>query len=389
MSAVELGTSQVGRSFVRREAAAKLTGRAEYVHDLELPRMLHGKVVRSTIAHATIRRIDTRAAAALEGVHRVLTGDDIRSLIPDPHYGPAFHDQPILAFEKIRYAGEPVVLVLASDPHVAQSAAELVEIDYDPLPAVYDEVEAMSSQALVHAILKPAGTFPDLKHLEGRRGTNVALDFHLRRGDAAQAFAQAEHVFEHTFKTQQVLHLPLEPFVSIADPAGERLTLHTASQSPSFVRIEIARLLGWPENRVRVCVPFLGGGFGAKLYIKLEALVAAAALIVRAAGEDRAVDGRAVLYAHQARGNAADQERGGQGRSHTRARVRSVVERRRVCGHRSARDAEIRLHRRGSVRHRACAHRLLRALYESAAGRRACADSAYRSWCGPTKAMPT
>src|SRR5262245_48845290 len=95
------------------------------------------------------------------------------------------------------------------------------------------------------------------------------------------AFAAADHVFEHTFRTQQVLHLPLEPFVSAAEATDTGLTIHTASQSPSFVRIEIARLLGWPENRVRVKVPYLGGGFGAKLYIKLEALVAALALIVQ------------------------------------------------------------------------------------------------------------
>jgi len=95
------------------------------------------------------------------------------------------------------------------------------------------------------------------------------------------AFAAADHVFEHTFRTQQVLHVPLEPFVSIGEVTDTGLTIHTASQSPSFVRIEIARLLGWPENKVRVKVPYLGGGFGAKLYIKLEALVAALALIVR------------------------------------------------------------------------------------------------------------
>jgi CO/xanthine dehydrogenase Mo-binding subunit len=243
--------------------------------------MLYGKTARSQIAHGRIRRIDTQAARSLEGVHRVLTGEDIRALIANPHYGPAFHDQPILAFEKVRHAGEPVALVLAADPHVAAAAAQLIEVEYEELPAVYDEVEAMTSKALVHEMLKPAGTFPDLKHLEGKRDTNIALDFHLRRGDVAQAFAQAEQIFEHTFKTQQVLHLPLEPFVSVAEPSDGGLTIHTASQSPSFVRIEIARLLGWPENRVRVKVPFLGGGFGAKLYIKLEALVAAAALIVR------------------------------------------------------------------------------------------------------------
>jgi len=273
--------AQIGRSVPRREAHAKLTGRAPYVHNLVLPGMLYGKIARSSRAHARIRGIDTSAARAVPGVFRVLTAADVLKVIPDPHYGPAFHDQPILAIDKVRHAGEPLALVLASDPHVAEAAARAIEVDYEDLPAVYDEVEAMDSPAIVHEVLRPAGTFPDLKHLAGKRDTNVALDFHLRRGDTAQAFAGAAHVFEHTFRTQQVLHVPLEPFVSVAEPGDERLTLHTASQSPSFVRIEIARLLGWPENRVRVQVPFLGGGFGAKLYIKLEALVAAAALIVR------------------------------------------------------------------------------------------------------------
>ena len=129
--------------------------------------------------------------------------------------------------------------------------------------------------------LKPAGTFADLKHLKGRKGTNIALDFQLRRGDVDKAFAAAAHVFEHTFRTQKVLHLPLEPFVSIADYRDDGVTIYTASQGPSFVRIEIARLLGWPENRVRIKVPYLGGGYGGKLYIKLEALVVALSMLAR------------------------------------------------------------------------------------------------------------
>ena len=269
----------VGKSVPRLEGKAKVTGRAEYVHNLRLPGMLHGKIFRSTVAHGRIKRIDTSAARAVEGVHRVITGADIRTVIPDPHYGPAFHDQPILALDKVRYAGEPVALVLARDPHVAEEAAARIVVEYESLPAVYDEVEAMTSKAIVHEVLKPAGTFPDLKHLQGKKNTNVALDYRLRRGDTEAAFKKADRVFEHTFRTQQVLHLPLEPFVSVAEPGDGTLTLHTASQSPSFVRIEIARLLGWPENKVRVKVPYLGGGFGAKLYIKLEALVAAAALL--------------------------------------------------------------------------------------------------------------
>jgi CO/xanthine dehydrogenase Mo-binding subunit len=274
-------TAQVGRSVPRLESWLKVTGRAEYVHNLRLPRMLYGKICRSTVAHGRIKRIDVAAAQAVGGVHRVVTGEDVRELVAEPYYGPAFHDQPVLALDKVRYVGEPVAVVLAADPHVAEEAAHLVTVEYEALPAVYDEVEAMTSAAIVHEVLKPAGTFPDLKHLKGRTNTNVALEFRLRRGDAERAMAKAERVFEHRFRTQQVMHTPLEPLVSVAESTETSLTIHTASQSPSFVRIEIARLLGWPENRVRVRVPFLGGGFGAKLYIKLEALVAVLSLMTR------------------------------------------------------------------------------------------------------------
>jgi CO/xanthine dehydrogenase Mo-binding subunit len=274
-------TVQIGRSIPRLEARAKVTGRIEYAHNLRLPGMLYGKLFRSTVAHGRIRAIDTSAAAAMAGVVRVVTGEDICALIPSPYYGPAFHDQPILALDKVRYVGEPVAAVLAADPHVAEQAAQAIVAEYEELPAVYDEVEARDGDVIVHDELKPAGTFADLKHLAGRRGTNVALDFHLRRGDVDRAFAEAAHVVGHVFRTQQCLHLPFEPQVAIADPAHPGLTIHSATQTPSFVRTEIARLLGWPENRVRVKVVFLGGGFGAKVYIKLEALVAALALLVR------------------------------------------------------------------------------------------------------------
>jgi CO/xanthine dehydrogenase Mo-binding subunit len=274
-------TPQVGRSVPRLESWLKVTGRAEYVHNLRLPGMLYGKIFRSTVAHGRIKRIDVSSAQALAGVYKVVTGPDIVKIISEPYYGPAFHDQPILALDKVRYVGEPVAVVLASDPHVAEEAAHLITAEYEELPAVYDEVEAMTSKAIVHDALKPAGTFPDLKHLKGRTNTNVALDFHLRRGNANDAMKTAHRVFEHRFRTQQVMHTPLEPLVSVAESTESSLTIHTASQSPSFVRIEIARLLGWPENRIRVRVPFLGGGFGAKLYIKLEALVAVLSLLTK------------------------------------------------------------------------------------------------------------
>src|SRR6267142_3481683 len=221
---------QVGRSPPRLEAREKVTGRAEYTHTMRLPGMLHGKIFRSTVAHGRIKSIDTSAAAKIPGVHGVFTAEDILKVIPDPYYGPAFHDQPILAIDKVRFVGEPVAVVVAADPHVAEAATHAIVADYEELPAVYDEVEAMTSKAIVHEALKPAGTFPDLKHLKGRTNTNVALDFHLRRGDAAQALAAAERVFEHRFRTQQVMHTPLEPLVSVAESTDSSLTIHTASQ---------------------------------------------------------------------------------------------------------------------------------------------------------------
>src|SRR5260221_13498250 len=205
--------------------------------------MLYGKIFRSSVSHGRIRSIDVGAAQALGGVYRVVTGKDIQKLIPEPFYGPAFHDQPILALDKVRYVGEPVAVVLASDPHVAEEAVHLISAEYEELPAVYDEVEAMTSKAIVHDELRPAGTFPDLKHLKGKKNTNVALDFRLRRGNAEEAMKGAERVFEHRFRTQQVMHTPLEPLVSVAESTDSSITIHTASQSPSFVGIEIARLL--------------------------------------------------------------------------------------------------------------------------------------------------
>jgi CO/xanthine dehydrogenase Mo-binding subunit len=272
-------TGQIGRSIPRIEARAKVTGTAEYIHNLRLPGMLWAKICRSTVPHGRIRHIETNAAAAMPGVHRIVTAADIRSVIAEPYYGPAFHDQPILAEGKVRHVGEPVAAVLAGDPRIAEQAAQAITVDYEPLPAVYDEVEALASSVFVHDQLKPAGTFADLKHLAGRRDTNIALDFHLRRGDVDNAFAGAEQVFEHTFRTQQTMHTPLEPHVAVADVRDGAATIHSSTQNPSFVRIEIARLLGWPENRVRVKTAFLGGGFGAKVYVKVEALAVALSML--------------------------------------------------------------------------------------------------------------
>jgi CO/xanthine dehydrogenase Mo-binding subunit len=273
--------SQIGRSVPRLEGRDKVTGRAEYTHTMRVPGMLHGKMFRSTVAHGKIKSLDTSAATKQPGVLHVVTIEDVKRFIPNPYYGPAFHDQPILADGKVRFVGEPVAVVLAHDPHVAEEAVHLINAEYDELPPVFDELEALTAETFVHEQLKPAGTFTDLKHLQGVRETNVALDYHLRRGNFDEAYANAEHRFEHEFKTQKVLHLSLEPFATIADYRKDGVTIHTASQGPSFVRTEIARLLGWPENKVRVKVPYVGGGYGSKLYIKLEALAVALSMIAR------------------------------------------------------------------------------------------------------------
>jgi CO/xanthine dehydrogenase Mo-binding subunit len=273
--------AQVGRSVPRLESRDKVTGSAEYIHTMRLPGMLHAKIFRSTVAHGRIRSVDTSAARKVPGVLHVVTIDDVLKVLPDPYYGPAFHDQPILAHEKVRFVGEPVAAVIAADPHVAEEAVQLITADYEELPAIYDEVEALTTDVYVHEELKPAHAFADLKHLKGARDTNVALGYRLRRGDFDTAYVAAEHKFEHEFRTQKVLHLSFEPFACICDYKDTQVTFYDSTQGPSFVRSEMARLLGWPENRVRIKVPYVGSGYGSKLYIKLEALALALSMIAR------------------------------------------------------------------------------------------------------------
>jgi CO/xanthine dehydrogenase Mo-binding subunit len=223
----------------------------------------------------------------------------------------------------------------------------------------------------VHDELKPAGTFADLKHLAGRKNTNIALDYQLRRGDVSAAMASADHVLEHTFKTQQCMHTPLEPICAVAIPGEGALTIHSSCQTPSFVRMEIARLLGWPENKVSVRVPFLGGGFGAKVYVKVEALAAALALIARRPVKIALTMEEQFYTITKHATTFRIQKRHHQGWSRRRARMRRVLERRRLCRYRSARRAEIGFHGCGPVRHRERADRFLRGLHQPSTCRRA------------------
>src|SRR6476660_331976 len=163
MAKPTLSGGQIGRSLPRLEGRDKVTGRAEYTHLMQLSGMLHAKIFRSTVAHGRIKSIDTSAGRSVPGVYAVYTSDEGRNTLAEPYYGPAFPDQPILAISKVHFVGEPVAVVLASDPHVADQAAQQITADYDELPAVFDEVEAAENKTLVHDELKPAGTFADLK----------------------------------------------------------------------------------------------------------------------------------------------------------------------------------------------------------------------------------
>src|SRR5438445_4595611 len=158
---------QIGRSLPRLEGRDKVTGRAEYTHTMRVAGMLHAKIFRSTVAHGRIKSIDTSAAKKLPGVLHVVTVDDVMKVLASPYYGPAFHDQPILAHEKVRFVGEPVAAVIAADPHIAEYAAQSIAAEYEELPAVFDEVEAFDSEVHVHDELRPAATFADLAHLKG------------------------------------------------------------------------------------------------------------------------------------------------------------------------------------------------------------------------------
>ncbi len=166
---------------------------------MRVPGMLYGKVFRSTVAHGRIVSIDVSEAREIAGVHAVITGEDIKTVMPNPYYGPAFHDQPILALEKVRYVGEAVAVVLAADPHIAERAVQTIVAEYEELEPVFDEVEAVTSTAIVHDELKPAGTFADLKHLAGpqehqRRARLSAPPRRCREGDGVGRSRAGAHI---------------------------------------------------------------------------------------------------------------------------------------------------------------------------------------------------
>lgn len=275
----------VGQSVYRKDAAQKVTGQVLHVGNIEMPGMLHVAVLRSPYAHARITRIEKSKAEVLDGVAVVLTGPEIVERLPgvDPYFGPAFRDQPILAMDKVCFIGDPVVAVAAKDRRTAEDALQLIDVEYEPLPPVLDVLEAAKpGSPLVHQQHRPARAFADLAHVKAGQQSNICYHFKLRTGDVDSAFAAADRVFEDTFSSPPAQHLPMEPHVTLVYlDENQRLNVWTASQTPSYVRTELANTFGISMNRIRVRVPYLGGGYGAKLYAKLEPLVTAFALITK------------------------------------------------------------------------------------------------------------
>lgn len=274
--------SVVGQAVYRKDAKPKVTGEVLYVGNIEMPGLLHVAVLRSPYPHARIVSIDKSKAQALPGVAAVVTGEDIAAMPGvDPYCGPAFRDQPILAIGRVRHIGEPVVAVAATDKRIAEDALPLIDVDYEALPAVLDVLEAVKPDSpLVHEELRPAKTFADLADVKPGQRSNICYHFKLRTGDVDQAFAEADRVFQDEFRSPPAQHMPMEPHVTLAYlDETQRINVWTATQTPSYVRTELSNTFGLPMNRIRVRVPYLGGGYGAKLYVKLEPLVVALALI--------------------------------------------------------------------------------------------------------------
>jgi carbon-monoxide dehydrogenase large subunit len=258
----------IGKSYPRYEGAQKASGMYAYTGDIVLPRMVHAKFKRSERAHARLLRVDVGQARQMPGVVAVLSGEEIRTT-----FGIYVNDEPVLAREKVRYSGEPVAAVCAVSPEAAEEAVQKIEVEYEDLEPVFDPVEAVESNApLLHPDLHTYTISPIFK---ARPHTNICSYVKFEKGDIRKGFDNAYRIFEDLYYSQMVAHTPLETHVCIAqvDPSG-RVSLWDSTQSPFLVRRELAMTLGLPMNRVRVIVPGVGGGFGAKSYTRIEPIAA-------------------------------------------------------------------------------------------------------------------
>ena len=244
----ELGV--VGKRIPMLDAAAKVKGSAQFTDDLILPGMLHGKILRSPLPHARILHVDTSRAERLPGVKGVMTGQDI----PDRTYGivPRAKDEYALAKDKVRYIGDEVAAVCAIDPEISEEALDLIKVDYEELPSVFDPLEAKKEGApVIHDGVK----------------NNTSFSIRKEFGDVEKAFSECDSIFEDTFYSQAVNHAPLEPHGALADydPQRGELTIWSSTQIPFFLRRNLSSTLLIPESKVRVIKPKVGGGFGGKI----------------------------------------------------------------------------------------------------------------------------
>jgi 4-hydroxybenzoyl-CoA reductase alpha subunit len=254
------GFSVIGKRTPRVDAIEKATGQAKFTVDIKLPGMLHGKVLRSPHAHAKILKIDTSKAEKLPGVKAVITEADV------PHRGllmgiyPAACDEPPLARGKVRYIGEIVAAVAAVDEETAEEAVDLIDVEYEELPTVFDPEEAMKPGAV--AIHDEIG-YPESHKVENNTSNTCNLD----TGDVDKAFRESDFIFEDRFSTSAIAHCCLEPHSCVADydPITGKITVWLSTQSPHFLRLDIAKILDIPISKVRVIAPHIGGAFGSKL----------------------------------------------------------------------------------------------------------------------------
>jgi carbon-monoxide dehydrogenase large subunit len=283
----------VGKPLPRLDGPETVTGRATYTVDVVLPSMLHAKLYRSPLAHAKISRLDVSRARALRGVAAVLTAADV----PRKRFGFTVQDEEVLASEKVRYIGDAVAAVAAKDEETAEAALNLIECEYDELPAALTTDEALKENApLVHEHLDSYRLNDMLaRSWHAVAGTNIANQAVYSRGDIDWGFAEADEIFDDTFTAQQVQHCSLEPHAVTAHWDGKRLTLWTSTQKVFLVRSGLADLFDLPENKIRVIGSKVGAGFGGKNAMRLEPY--AAALTLKTGRPVRLVNSRAEEFA--------------------------------------------------------------------------------------------
>ena len=276
------GLSVAGRDAVRLDAVEKVSGKAFYTGDLELPGMAYARILRSPLPHARIRKVDAGRARALPGVIDVLTRDDLGGL--DYRYGATYKDQSVVAVDKVRYVGDPVAAVLSADELAAEEALELIDVEYEELPFVDTVDDALAPGApLVHDAEVAKAELRGSRYGAPARfkGTNVCYHFGYARGNVEDGFARSDHVFEDVFRFSKVQHYSLEPHICIAHYDGDRLTVWSSCQDPFTLRGHLAGIFKLPLNRVRVVVPYVGGGYGGKLYVKADPIAAALSMRTR------------------------------------------------------------------------------------------------------------